>query len=191
MSIDQPTESSAPSMDALPSKRKPEKKHRTKEEKKRKRDDKESDNSKHHQSKKLRQDNAIEKSNTAVSGCLEPGSTTNSPFHTQTASLYLSLAPISQRHPLDGICAEHLSPLILTYYPPLKGVILSYSGPRISEQPLGEENGHILVKCVDEYGPGYVWVTAEFLIFKPQRMAHLEGYINLQNEGHLGIVCWN
>lgn len=34
-------------------------------------------------------------------------------------------------------------------------------------------------------------MTAEFLLFKPEKGAELEGYINLQNEGHLGLVCWN
>ncbi|PBP25479.1 RNA polymerase Rpb7-like domain-containing protein [Diplocarpon rosae] len=46
---------------------------------------------------------------------------TVSPFHLQTSSLYLPLAPVSQKFPLEGICAEHLSPLLLTYYPPFKG----------------------------------------------------------------------
>lgn len=34
-------------------------------------------------------------------------------------------------------------------------------------------------------------MTAEFLLFKPEAGTWLEGYVNLSNEGHLGIVCWN
>jgi hypothetical protein len=49
------------------------------------------------------------------------------------------LAPISQLHSLAGICAEHLSPLILTYYPPFKGVVLSYSNAQLSKHPDLEE----------------------------------------------------
>lgn len=116
----------------------------------------------------------------------------SSPFHLQTASLYLPLAPISQRYPLEGLCAEHVSPLILTYYPPLRGVILSYSNPRISTEPLQDSDPKgALLKTIDEYAVSWAWVTADFLLFKPERDAWLEGYVNLQNEGHLGIVCWN
>jgi DNA-directed RNA polymerase I subunit RPA43 len=191
MSIDQLPEESAHKMDGSPSRHKSEKKHKSKEEKKRKRDEKERDDSKHHRSKKARQDSTHAQPKLEDSKDSVVANVRDSPFHTQTASFYLSLAPITQRFPLEGACAEHLSPLILTYYPPLRGVVLSYSNARIAEEPLGKGSDQVLVRCVDEYGPGYVWVTAEFLIFKPQRMAQLEGYINLQNEGHLGIVCWN
>jgi DNA-directed RNA polymerase I subunit RPA43 len=114
-----------------------------------------------------------------------------SPFHIQTASLYLPLAPVSQKYPLEGLCAEHISPLILTYYPPLSGVLLSYSNPRLSENPFKDDGESVLLRNIDEYAVSWAWVTAEFLLFKPEKGALLEGYINLQNQGHLGIVCWN
>jgi DNA-directed RNA polymerase I subunit RPA43 len=114
-----------------------------------------------------------------------------SPFHMQTSSLFLPLAPISQKTPLEGLCAEHLSPLILTYYPPFSGVILSYSNPRLSEKALGNDGSSTLLRNIDEYAVSWAWVTAEFMLFKPEKGAWLEGYINLQNEGHLGVVCWN
>ena len=118
-----------------------------------------------------------------------------SPFHTQTSSLYLPLSPISQLHPLQGICAEHLSPLILTYHRPFRGVVLSYSNARLSERPTilspGAQQEAVLARSVDEYAASFVWVTADFLIFKPQKGGWTEGWVNLQNEGHLGLVCWN
>lgn len=48
-----------------------------------------------------------------------------------------------------------------------------------------------MMKSTDEYAVCWTWVTAEFMLFKPTRGGWLEGYVNLQNEGHLGIVCWN
>ena len=118
-----------------------------------------------------------------------------SPFYTQTSSLYLPLSPISQLHPLQGICAEHLSPLILTYHRPFRGVVLSYSNARLSEHPRnlppGAQQEQVLARSVDEYAASFVWVTADFLIFKPQKGGWTEGWVNLQNEGHLGLVCWN
>ncbi|KAG9735711.1 hypothetical protein KCU73_g10440, partial [Aureobasidium melanogenum] len=51
--------------------------------------------------------------------------TSTSPFVKQTSSFYLPLSPIYHAFPVDGLCAEHISPLLLTYHPPLRGVILS------------------------------------------------------------------
>ncbi|CCU76468.1 DNA-directed RNA polymerase I subunit RPA43 [Blumeria hordei DH14] len=114
-----------------------------------------------------------------------------SPFHLQTSSLFLPLSPISQKFPVEGMCAEHLSPLILTYYPPFNGLILSYSNPKLSQNPFNDDGDSVLLKSIDEYGVSWAWVTAEFLVLKPEKGASLEGYINLQNDGHLGVVCWN
>ncbi|KAI4171966.1 MAG: hypothetical protein LQ343_003875 [Gyalolechia ehrenbergii] len=117
-----------------------------------------------------------------------------SSFHLQTSSLYLPLSPIAQNHPLEGLCAEHLSPLILTYHPPLRGTILSYQNARLStapQQALAQENTPVLAQAIDEYAAPHAWLTAEFLILRPQRGRVIEGWINLQNEGNIGLVCWN
>ncbi|KAH8808056.1 hypothetical protein F5884DRAFT_790906 [Xylogone sp. PMI_703] len=159
------------------------KKHKSEDGKKRKREHKEdghTSKSKKHKADKSTQDLSSVESNSS-----------DSPFHLQTSSLYLPLSPIAQKYPLEGVCAEHLSPLILTYYPPLKGVILSYSNPRLSEAPFGRQGENILLKSIDEYAVSWGWVTAEYLLFKPEAGVTLEGYVNLQNEGHLGVVCWN
>lgn len=117
----------------------------------------------------------------------------DSPFHKQTSSLYLPLSPISQLHPLEGLCAEHLSPLLLSYYPPFRGVILSYNNVRLSEHPTASatQASQVLAKPLDEYGSSFVWVTADILLLRPRKGQWIEGWINLQNESHLGLVCWN
>jgi DNA-directed RNA polymerase I subunit RPA43 len=125
---------------------------------------------------------------------IDPDRRESSPFCQETHSLYLPISPITQLHPLAGVCAEHLSPLILTYHPPFHAVILSYTNVRFTESP-GEaaegEEGIILAQSVNEYAVSYAWVTADFLLFKPRRGIYIEGWINLQNEGHIGLVCWN
>ncbi|KAI9762080.1 MAG: hypothetical protein M1840_001489 [Geoglossum simile] len=125
----------------------------------------------------------------------EPKTVENdSPFYLQKSSLYLPLSPISYSYPLRGVCAEHLSPLILTYYPPFHGVVISYSNPVLSEDPPQDGNnskGQVLSKSVDEYAASFVWVTADFLIFRPQRNQWIKGWVNLQSEGHIGLICWN
>jgi DNA-directed RNA polymerase I subunit RPA43 len=122
-------------------------------------------------------------------------SSKKSPFHQLTASLYLPLSPICQRYALQGLCAEHISPLLLTYYPPFQGVILSYSNPRLSEDVDGREEGaeHVPAMAISmaEFAASFIWVTADFLIFKPEKGRRLEGWVNLQNESHLGLICWN
>ncbi|KAI4208279.1 MAG: hypothetical protein LQ346_000159 [Caloplaca aetnensis] len=117
-----------------------------------------------------------------------------SPFHQQTCSLYLPLPPIAQNHPLQGLCAEHLSPLILTYYAPLGGVLLSFRNAKLSTTPqliAATDHEPALAHTINEYAAPHVWLTAEFLLFKPRRGDMIEGWINLQNEGNIGLVCWN
>ena len=122
----------------------------------------------------------------------------HSPFAQQTASLYLSLSPIAHNFPLEGLCAEHISSLLMTYFPPLHGVIMSYSNPRLSEHPeqgaqavSSKQAKVVLSRSIDEYAVTYVWLTADFTIFRPGEGTVLEGYVNLQNESILGLVCYN
>lgn len=184
MSIEGPTPRSTSKMSSQKHSKKEGKKDRSSHsEKKRKRDHKEdgegSKSKKKHRSKKH------ESSSNTISQI-------NSPFHVQSASLYLPLSPVSQSYPLEGLCAEHLSPLLLTFYPPLQGVVLSYNNVRLSGTPQGEdESKELLMHNIDEYAVSFCWVTATFLLFKPEQGVELEGYVNLQNQGHVGIVCWN
>lgn len=126
----------------------------------------------------------------------------DSPFTLTTATLYLPLSPISisPTHALASLLAEHLSPLLLTYYPPLKGVVLAYSNASISStppasSPSGTQDPNpqplTLATTANEYGVLYVYLTATFLVFRPQRGQILEGWVNVQSEGFLGAVVLN
>ena len=121
--------------------------------------------------------------------------TETSPFYQQTSSLFLPLAPIAQRHPVQGLCAEHLSPLLLTYYPPLHGVVIAYTNPRCSSTSdvtsATDGRQHIYARSISEYAASFVWLTADFLVFRPQKGNVVDGYINLQNESNIGLLCWN
>jgi DNA-directed RNA polymerase I subunit RPA43 len=133
----------------------------------------------------------------------ETSDTPDSPYVLTTATLYLPLSPISisPTHALASLLAEHLSPLLLTYYPPLQGVILAYSNASISSEPpiasSPSSDPHdnpqplTLAKTADEYGVLYVYLTATFLVFRPQRGQILEGWVNVQSEGFLGAVVLN
>ena len=164
-------------------------------EKKRKRSEQHSGQTsptKKHRSKLLAQDS---RTTNLIPQPIETADT--SPFFEQTTSFYVPLSPICQPYPLQGVCAEHLSPLILTYYPPLNGVILSYSNPKLSARApessddAEDEEEPVLAQAVNEYAVSFVWVTADFLLFRPQRGSQIEGWINLQNEGNIGLVCFD
>lgn len=133
----------------------------------------------------------------------EEVSDSDSPFKLITSTLYLPLSPISisPTHALASLLAEHLSPLLLTYYPPFKGVILAYSDASISSKPptassvaskdIGNSQQLTLATTAGEYGVLYVYLTATFLVFRPQRGQTLEGWVNVQSEGFLGAVVYN
>ncbi|KAL1636688.1 hypothetical protein SLS58_009675 [Diplodia intermedia] len=128
----------------------------------------------------------------AAAPAAKPIDSDDSPFALQTTSLYLPLASIGQQYPLKALCAEHLSPLLLTYYPPLKGVVLAYNNVRLSEGPGGvSSDGPVLARSVNEFAVSFVWVTADFVVLHPRKGIWIEGSVNLQNESHLGLVCWN
>ncbi|KAL6714039.1 hypothetical protein ACLMJK_008533 [Lecanora helva] len=112
------------------------------------------------------------------------------PYYLQTSSLYLPLPPISQKHAIKGLCAEHLSPMILTYYPPFRGVILSYTNVHLCSDP-HTDTIPAYSRCIDEYAASFVWVTADFLILKLQKGDVIEGWVNLQNESNIGLLCLN
>ncbi|KAL4945944.1 hypothetical protein BDV06DRAFT_174480 [Aspergillus oleicola] len=126
----------------------------------------------------------------------------DSPYSLTTATLYLPLSPISisPTHALASLLAEHLSPLLLTYYPPFQGIILAYSNASISSEPPSSQSTTstspnpqplTLAATAGEYGVMYVYLTATFLVFRPQRGQTLEGWVNVQSEGFLGAVVLN
>ena len=46
-------------------------------------------------------------------------------------------------------------------------------------------------KAIDEYAVTFVWLTVDFMLLRPSRGCYLEGYVNLQNESLLGLMCYN
>ncbi|KAK0273474.1 hypothetical protein LTR35_012224 [Friedmanniomyces endolithicus] len=117
-----------------------------------------------------------------------------SPFIHQTETFYLALSPCANDFPLEGLVAEHISPLLLTYHPPLRGVVLKYSNAGLSGTPDGQSkdgDGVVLSKAIDEYAVTFVYLTVDLVIFAPTKDSWLEGYVNLQNESLLGLVCYN
>jgi DNA-directed RNA polymerase I subunit RPA43 len=141
-------------------------------------------------------------------------------FHLEKISQYVSLPPASLSSPLPAICANIFSPLLLSYYPPAKGIVLAYQNVRLSDsppasasQPLSsEERGHkrrrsveqdntnredqeegqqLLLQCVDEYSAPFLWATAEFLVWRPRRGAWISARITHQSSTHITLLYLN
>ncbi|KAI0891146.1 hypothetical protein F4806DRAFT_483736 [Annulohypoxylon nitens] len=120
------------------------------------------------------------------------------PFFTQTVSQYLALFPSGLIEPVEGFADQHLRPLLKRYVPSFRGVLLAYRNPRVGEAPgkgsLNEESAAddvVLLESINEYAVSFGWLTVDVEIFRPTRGAWMEGIVNLQGEGHIGVVCWD
>ncbi|KAK3326957.1 hypothetical protein B0T19DRAFT_383529 [Cercophora scortea] len=120
------------------------------------------------------------------------------PFFTQTISLYLPFFPVGFDKPLTNMAAQHLDPLLNHYSPLLRGVLLSYSNLNLSDRPVKASTVHpptdktpAVLKSRDEYAVGFGWLTFDAHLFKPSRGKWMEGTVQLQSEGHIGVVCWD
>jgi len=145
----------------------------------------------------------------------------HSPFVTITAALQLPLSPQAYGYPIAGLCTEHISPHLLTYYPPFDGILISYSNPRISESiniqthppsylepppPRDKTESSksqaerqqeettiplVLATSMDEYAAPMIWLIADFALLRPERGSTLKGSVRVQNQSWLGLMCWN
>ncbi|KAI0179401.1 hypothetical protein GGR52DRAFT_304848 [Hypoxylon sp. FL1284] len=120
------------------------------------------------------------------------------PFFTQTVSQYLPLFPSGLVEPIEGFADQHLRPLLNRYVPSFRGVLLAYRNPRLGEAPgkgsLTEESAMedaVLLESINEYAVNFGWLTVEVDLFRPTRGSWMEGSVNLQGEGHIGVVCWD
>ncbi|KAL2016654.1 hypothetical protein VTK56DRAFT_3198 [Thermocarpiscus australiensis] len=120
------------------------------------------------------------------------------PFFKQTISLYVPFFPVGFDKPLTNVAAQHLDPLLNHYSPLLRGVLLSYSNLNLSDRPAKAsitrpptDKSPALLHSIDEYAVGFGWLTFDAHLFVPSRGKWMEGVVQLQSEGHIGVVCWN
>ncbi|ODV82199.1 uncharacterized protein CANTADRAFT_24819 [Suhomyces tanzawaensis NRRL Y-17324] len=112
-------------------------------------------------------------------------------FHKVTTRMYVSLAPMHLKNPINGIKAQHLDPLIMNYFPKAKGVVLAYSNIKLSSDNISidSEDQPISIARIEGSSPfTFLWVTLDLLIWRPQVGDELEGYIYMQTASHLGLL---
>ncbi|KAL6400830.1 DNA-directed RNA polymerase I subunit RPA43 [Ilyonectria robusta] len=117
------------------------------------------------------------------------------PFFTQTVSLYVPLYPIGWAQPVTNCQYQHLRHLQNKYVPSLRGVLLDYRNVAFGEKPsrkgaATDDESPATVMAKDEAAVGFGWITADVDLFVPSRGAWMEGSVNLQTEGHIGVVCF-
>ncbi|RPB25205.1 hypothetical protein L211DRAFT_836529 [Terfezia boudieri ATCC MYA-4762] len=108
--------------------------------------------------------------------------TASNPFKTVTTRLYLPISPLYSPYPWLSLESDHLDPLILTYYPPLRGIILSYRNIRFNQRG---------ARIQADSPFAFTWITVDFLLWCPQKGDFLEGWVNLQSESHIGLLVLN
>lgn len=109
-------------------------------------------------------------------------STTSKCFHRVRARLYLSLAPCHLNNPLQGLRQQHLDQLIMTYNPTLQGVIISYENLRLAN------NNETVAKIANENPFTFLWVIADFIVWKPKIDDTLRGNIIMQSQSHIALL---
>lgn len=132
-------------------------------------------------------------------------------FHTERISQYVCIPPSCLSDPFSAVCATVLSPLLLTYFPPAKGVVLAYEDVELSSTPPSapavkshskhaqnksgsDKDSHVeplLLKHVDEYAAPFLWATASFLVWRPVRNAYLQAHITDQAKTHITLAHLN
>lgn len=119
------------------------------------------------------------------------------PFFTQTFSQRIPIWPAAFDEPLTKTAREYLDPMLNRYSPKFKGVLLAYKNVNLSERPQRADSQDpptddtpVVLESVECYAPPFAWLTADLHLFVPSRGAWMEGVINLQSEGHIGVVCF-
>ncbi|KAI6784064.1 uncharacterized protein J7T54_004610 [Emericellopsis cladophorae] len=117
------------------------------------------------------------------------------PFYQQTVSLYEPIFPNGWAKPITGCESQHLRHLRNRYVPSLRGVLLDYENITLGEVPgrrgaARDDESPTLLTSKAEFGGAFGWMTADVKLFVPSRGAWMEGSVNLQTEGHIGVVCF-
>lgn len=133
-------------------------------------------------------------------------STSKSSFQAIRMSLYLPIPAIASSSILSALLTVHISPLLLTFFPPAGGVVLSYHDPVLSAVPqpgagrpslppnqaFAENSESEVYSTVgEEFGASWVWLTITLLVFKPETGSELTGFTNVMSEGFIGLVSYN
>lgn len=129
-----------------------------------------------------------------------------SSFQALRMSLYLPVPAVASSGILSALLTVHISPLLLTFFPPAGGVVLSYHDPVLSARPqpgagrpplppdqisTAMSESEVYSTVGEEFGASWLWLTITLLVFKPETGSELTGFTNAMSEGFIGLVSYN
>lgn len=113
-------------------------------------------------------------------------------FHRVRAAMYVSIAPCFVNDPLSAIRQQHLDPMLMSYCPALRGVVISYFRLKIMDQSQMEDElsgGMIALGRVGNDTPfSFLWCTVDFLLWSPKIGDVVEGWCYMQSQSHIGLL---
>jgi len=108
-------------------------------------------------------------------------------FRKIKSSLYLSLAPIYTKSPLEGIKSQHLDSMIMKHFGPANGVVIGYDNLKLSEEHLNED-GQVIAKLNPHSPFAFFWINVDLLVWCPSPGDVVEGLIYIQSPSHIGLL---
>lgn len=123
---------------------------------------------------------------------IDPETNLSQCFHSITSKLYVSISPIFLNDPISGIKQQHLDPLLMSYYPEAKGVILSYSNIKFLRNSLSRDSSssttNLLGNIKFDTPFAFLWVSVDFLIWRPLVGNVIQGHVYMQSPSHIGLL---
>lgn len=108
-----------------------------------------------------------------------------------STKLYVSLSPSHIGSPINGLKSQHLDPLVMSYFPKAKGVILAYFNIKLSpeNESVDTDDRPIKLAKISASSPfTFLWITVDFLVWRPQIGDILEGNCYMQTASHIGLL---
>ncbi|CAI4212205.1 unnamed protein product [Parascedosporium putredinis] len=141
------------------------------------------------------QEEAVVEPQVYNSADLDPEPRGPPPVIKQEVSRWVPLWPRGWHQPITAAIEQHLTPKMHRYDSEIGGVLLSHKNVCLNDRPTRDgaattDSESVKLLSVNEYGVGYCWLIAELELFVPKRGSWMEGELILQNQGHVGVVCW-
>ncbi|GMM36338.1 DNA-directed RNA polymerase I subunit [Saccharomycopsis crataegensis] len=109
-------------------------------------------------------------------------------FHTVTAKLYISLAPMFFNDPIKGVKQQHLDPLLMSYFSEARGIILSYSNIKFLKDNYSDDGASLLGTIKFDTPFAFMWISVNFLVWRPMVGDIIKGYSYMQSPSHIGLL---
>lgn len=118
------------------------------------------------------------------------------PVVMQQVARWVPLWPRGWSQPITAAIEQHFTPKLNRYDGDMGGVLLAYNNVCLNDRPTRkgaatQDSEAVKLLSVNEFGVGFCWLIADLELFLPKRGSWMEGELILQNQGHVGVVCWD